>query len=79
MQSQQPDDQKNLMLAVVLSLAVLLVWQLFFSPPPPQPDPAQDAAVTSGAGGVPAVPGAPAVGNQAGGPQAARGVLLAGG
>ncbi len=78
MQSQQPDDQKNLMLAVVLSLAVLLVWQLFFSPPPPQPNPAQDAAVTSGAGGVPAVPGAPAVGGQAGSPQAARGVLPAG-
>ena len=29
MKSQDPDQQKNLLLAVVLSMAVLLGWQLF--------------------------------------------------
>jgi YidC/Oxa1 family membrane protein insertase len=33
MQSQDPDQQKNLLLAVVLSMAVLLAWQLFYAGP----------------------------------------------
>jgi YidC/Oxa1 family membrane protein insertase len=33
MQSQDPDQQKNLLLAVVLSMAVLLGWQLFYAGP----------------------------------------------
>lgn len=33
MQSQDPDQQRNLILAVVLSMAVLLGWQLFYAGP----------------------------------------------
>jgi YidC/Oxa1 family membrane protein insertase len=33
MQSQDPDQQKNLLLAVVLSMAVLLAWQIFYAGP----------------------------------------------
>ena len=33
MQSQDPDQQRNLLLAVVLSMAVLLGWQLFYAAP----------------------------------------------
>ena len=33
MQSQDPNQQKNLLLAVVLSMAVLLAWQLFYAGP----------------------------------------------
>src|SRR4029079_6321095 len=33
MQSQDPDQYKNLMLAVVLSLAVLVAWEIFYAKP----------------------------------------------
>ena len=33
MQSQDPDQYKNLILAVVLSMAVLLAWQYFYAGP----------------------------------------------
>jgi YidC/Oxa1 family membrane protein insertase len=33
MQSQDPDQQRNLLLAVVLSMAVLLAWQVFYAGP----------------------------------------------
>jgi len=33
MQSQDPDQQRNLLLAVVLSMAVLLAWQFFYAGP----------------------------------------------
>ena len=33
MQSQDPNQQKNLMIAVVLSMAVLLAWQVFYAGP----------------------------------------------
>ena len=33
MKSQDPDQQRNLLLAVVLSMAVLLGWQLFYAGP----------------------------------------------
>src|SRR5262245_50014116 len=33
MQSQDPDQYKNLMLAVVLSLAVLVAWEFFYAKP----------------------------------------------
>jgi YidC/Oxa1 family membrane protein insertase len=33
MKRQRPDDQNNLMLAVILSMAVLLAWQLFYAGP----------------------------------------------
>jgi len=57
MQSQQPDDHKNLMLAVVLSLAVLMTWQLFFSPPPPPPPPEPTTTEAGANPGTLAAPG----------------------
>ena len=33
MQSQDPDQYKNLILAVILSMAVLLAWQYFYAGP----------------------------------------------
>jgi YidC/Oxa1 family membrane protein insertase len=33
MQTQQPDNQKNLLLAIILSVAVLLGWQVFYANP----------------------------------------------
>ena len=33
MQTQQPDNQKNLLLAILLSMAVLLGWQFFYAGP----------------------------------------------
>ena len=69
MKSQDPDQQRNLLLAVVLSMAVLLGWQLFYAGPKmkeeqarhraqqeltqQQPGAAKDAA-------APTTPGAPA-------------------
>ncbi|HSF97039.1 MAG TPA: membrane protein insertase YidC, partial [Thermohalobaculum sp.] len=44
-------DNKNLILAAVLSMAVVFGWQMFFLPPPPPPDP---VAVEAGEGAVPA-------------------------
>lgn len=82
-QPQQPDDHKNLLIAVVCSMVILMGWQFFFPPPtPPAPDPSvqtegpQAAGQTAGAGGgvVPAAPGAAGLtvpgAQQAGGPAA---------
>src|ERR671915_254942 len=33
MQTQQPDNQKNLLLAIILSVGVLLGWQVFYAGP----------------------------------------------
>src|SRR5918999_3975343 len=33
MQTQQPDNQKNLLLAIILSVVVLLAWQVFYAGP----------------------------------------------
>jgi YidC/Oxa1 family membrane protein insertase len=44
-------DNKNLILAAVLSMAVVFAWQMFFVTPPPPVDP---AAVEGQAGAVPA-------------------------
>jgi YidC/Oxa1 family membrane protein insertase len=41
MQSQDPDQQKNLLLAVVLSMAVLLAWQVFYAGPKMKEDQAR--------------------------------------
>src|SRR5947207_3353808 len=44
MQSQDPDQQKNLLLAVILSMAVLLGWQLFYAGPKLHQDQARQHA-----------------------------------
>jgi YidC/Oxa1 family membrane protein insertase len=45
MQSQDPDQQKNLLLAVVLSMAVLLAWQIFYAGPKLKQEQAHQRAV----------------------------------
>jgi YidC/Oxa1 family membrane protein insertase len=75
MKSQDPDQQRNLLLAVVLSMAVLLGWQLFYAGPKmkeeqarqraqheltQQQGPAKDAAKPSPTAPDVAVPGAAA-------------------
>ncbi|MDX2259984.1 MAG: membrane protein insertase YidC [Hyphomicrobiaceae bacterium] len=68
MNSQQPENSTNLLLAVTLSLAVLVIWQILFPPPKPQRPPATQAqtgegVVPGGQGVVPGIgapPGAPA-------------------
>lgn len=44
MQSQDPNQQRNLLLAVVLSMAVLLGWQLFYAGPKLREDQARQRA-----------------------------------
>ena len=59
-QPQQPDDHRNLLIAVLLSMAILLVWQVFFPPPKqPAPDPAatQTGQQVAGEGTTPLAPG----------------------
>ncbi|MBY8976988.1 membrane protein insertase YidC [Rhodobacteraceae bacterium NNCM2] len=55
------EDTKNMILAIVLSLAVLLGWQFYFAPPPPDPstvgqtaqgDGSVDGVVAGSSGGV---------------------------
>ena len=41
------DQNKNLILATVLSAAVIFVWYTFFTPPLPQPEPAAPAEVSA--------------------------------
>lgn len=54
------EEQKNLFLAMGLSLLVIIGWQYFFAPPPPQ-RPATPPAVTAQQPIPPGAPGAPAV------------------
>ncbi len=74
MQSQRPEDQKNLILAIVLSVAVLFGWQFFYAGPrmkdeqdrlkrqQAQTQPGSAATPGSPAPGMPsAAPGAPVV------------------
>lgn len=50
-------SERRLLTAVVLSLGLLWLWQLFFAPPPPEPTVAEAAAEAAAAqGGVPGVP-----------------------
>jgi YidC/Oxa1 family membrane protein insertase len=63
---QDPDSQKNLLLAIVLSVAVLLVWQVFYAGPKMKDEQErrqrlqQEQAQPKGQPGSPvAVPGAP--------------------
>ncbi|CFX08382.1 Membrane protein insertase YidC [Candidatus Filomicrobium marinum] len=66
MLSQKPDNSNNLIIAIVLSMAVLLVWQFFFPPPKPPQQPAVEHSETqkpTKTGEVPAAPVAPAAGS----------------
>jgi YidC/Oxa1 family membrane protein insertase len=58
------DDNRNLLLAIVLSVAVLLGWNVFFAPPTPPRTPATTAQPS---GGTATPTGAPSP-SQAGGP-----------
>ncbi len=53
-------DQRNLLLAIVLSVAILFGFQMLFVPPPPPPAPAQTEQADVGDVDVPVAPGAPA-------------------
>ena len=53
-------DQRNLLLAIVLSVAILLGFQLLVVPPPPPPEPVQTEQADVGDVDVPTAPGAPA-------------------
>lgn len=46
MLSQKPDNSNNLIIAIVLSMGVLLVWQFFFPPPTPPQKPAVEHSET---------------------------------
>ncbi len=47
------DDQKRLLLAVLLSVVVLVGYQFFFVTPPPDPNPSQTARESSGTEPIP--------------------------
>lgn len=59
------DNNRNLILAMVLSALVLVGWYAFFAPPPPAVDPAVTASRTAASqvAGAPAQPAAPAGGD----------------
>jgi YidC/Oxa1 family membrane protein insertase len=54
-------DSKRILIAGILSIAILVAWQLFFAPPPPKPipPPAAPAAPAEKAAPPPAAPAAP--------------------
>ena len=52
-------DNKNFIIAIVLSLAILIGWQYFFAPTPPPPQPVAEAPVTPGGTATPTAPGQP--------------------
>ena len=54
------DQNKNLILATVLSFLVILVWYTVFAPPPPVAPPSDPATVTATGTGTPAAPAATA-------------------
>lgn len=57
-------SERRLLTAVVLSLALLWLWQLFFAPPPPEPavgDVAAESAAAGVEGAAPATTAAPPV------------------
>ena len=56
MQGNKPDDSNNLILAVVLSMAVLLAWQVFFPPSKPPPSAPETKQTTKSDGREGAVP-----------------------
>ena len=80
MQSQQPEQQKNLILAIVLSMAVVFGWQYFYAGPKMKEEQerlkrqqAQTQPVTASPGSpgvLPGVAGAPAIPGVAAAPEA---------
>jgi YidC/Oxa1 family membrane protein insertase len=57
--SQDPDQQKNLLLAVVLSMAVLLAWQIFYAGPKVEKERAQQQATEQSQPGKPSAESGP--------------------
>ena len=49
------EETRNLILAAVLSMAVVFTWSAFFAPPPPPPPSASEEAAQIGADGAPIV------------------------
>ena len=41
------DDQKNMIMAAVLSFLVIVLWTFYFAPPPPEPGMEQTAVQTT--------------------------------
>ena len=56
----QSPDQKNLLLAIVLSMGVLLLWQYFYAVPKQKEEQARQAALTQQTPATQQVPGTPA-------------------
>lgn len=48
-QKQEDFDQKRFLLAMVLSGLVLVVWQVFFAPPPPEPEQTEETVTKQAA------------------------------
>ena len=82
---QDPDTQKNLFIAIALSVVVLFAWQYFFVPPKPTKDQLQKQAAqqsrdasgvptTPGKTGIDAIPKTPAAGTPAAAPTSASAV-----
>ena len=59
MQSKRPDDSTNLILSLVLSMAVLLAWQMFFAPIPTPKKPQETQSEEGGELAAGQKPGAP--------------------
>ena len=46
-------EQRNVILAIALSIAIILGWQLMFPPPPPERDAATEQQTAEQQGGAP--------------------------
>ena len=57
------DQNKNLILAMVLSTLVLVIWMVLFAPPPPDPNAVVETGETTQVEGVPAPAGEEAEGS----------------
>src|SRR5262245_38184146 len=90
MQSQQPDNQRNLLVAIVLSIAVLVGWQMFYAGPklkdeqarlkqtqPTATQPVAPNGTATPGSATPAAPGVPAPAGTARLPEMTRDAALA--
>jgi len=57
-------DQRNLIMAIALSVAIIVLFQYFIAPQRPAPVPKEQTPATATAPGAPSAPGAPAVPGQ---------------